>query len=379
MKIAIGSVTYPLLNGVTTSIDLSTDGLTKAGHEVIIISPTYGGGRVRPEHRPVSTSLASRLILHAFGKKERLFSFRARREISLLLEDFSPDICWLHTVSWKQNAFEKVMLESPCKKVLTYHTMVEDYGVAYAGKLGGLIMRERSRELANMMDAVIVPSRVVGKRLLAYGVTRPITVIPTGITIPDKGYNKAELAARFHFLPDNLLLLYVGRVSKEKNISALLRATQAINRRRPATLLLVGPGDIEDTEKLAEQLGIGQQVVCVGPLAKEDTQKIYTGADIFLFASQTETQGLVIGEAMLAGIPIVATRSPIQPEVYPDETAVVVNKDEQLSKAVLDLIQDFAKVKRLRKVAKQFVQSNFSVDIMIKRQELLFQELTAKT
>jgi len=378
MRIAIGSVTYPLLNGVTTSIDLSVDGLVKAGHQVIIVSPTYGQGRVRPEHRPASTSLVSRLLLHAFGKKERLFSLKAYREIGSLLVSFSPEICWLHTVSWAENAFEKAMLASPAKKVLTYHTMVEDYGRVYAGKLGGSVMKVRSRDLANQMDAVIVPSRVIGKRLLSYGVTRPISIIPTGVTIPDKGYNKAELAVRFHFLPDCLLLLYVGRVSKEKNIFALLWAVKTVNQQRPATLLLVGPGDIEHTEKLAEQLGISRQVICAGPLAKEDTQKIYAGADIFLFASQTETQGLVIGEAMLSGTPVVATKSPIQPEVYPEGVATVVDKDEQLGKAVLELAKDTAKTKQIRQVGKQFVRSNFSVKNMTERQILLFSNLFKK-
>ena len=116
-------------------------------------------------------------------------------------------------------------------------------------------------------------------------------------------------------------------------------------------------------------------MICSGALPKEDTQKIYGAADAFVFASQTETQGLVIGEAMLAGTPVVALYSPIQPEIYPDHVAVVVHDPRQFANSVKELLADDSGRKILTTTAKKFVEDNFSIDGMITKQLALFERL----
>ena len=377
MKIIIGSVTYPLANGVTTSINTSVDGFISAGHKVAIIAPRYDGfGKVRPEHYPVTSSEIGRWFMSALHKKERLFSvISAGEEIEKIVENFQPDAFWLHTLTWAPNAFEKAMLKSDQPSVLTYHTLVEDYGRAYAGEIGAWRMRTRSRDVANEMDAVIVPSSVIAKRLSLYGVRKSIDVIPTGIDIPKTSHAKSEIARRFHFSADATLLLYVGRVSREKNIAKLIQMTQPLLQDQKTVLLLVGPGDLVETQDQAQKWGVGRQVICAGALPKEDTQKIYGAADAFVFASQTETQGLVIGEAMLAGTPVVALYSPIQPEIYPDHVAVVVHDPRQFANSVKEILADEPGRKILTSTAKKFVETNFSIDGMITKQIALFERL----
>ncbi|MCR4278084.1 MAG: glycosyltransferase [Candidatus Berkelbacteria bacterium] len=377
MKIIIGSVTYPLANGVTTSINTSVDGFVAAGHKVVIVAPRYDGlGKIRPEHFPVSSSEIGRWFMSALHKKERLFSVTsAGEEIEKIVQDFKPDAFWLHTLTWAPNAFEKAMLKSDRPNVLTYHTLVEDYGRAYAGEIGAWRMRTRSRDVASIMDAVIVPSQVIAKRLSLYGVRKNMDVIPTGIHIPETAYTKREIAERFHFPADTNLLLYVGRVSREKNIVKLIQMTQPLLQDQKTVLLLVGPGDLVETQDQAEKWGVARQVICSGALPKEDTQKIYGAADAFVFASQTETQGLVIGEAMLAGTPVVALYSPIQPEVYPDNVAVVVHDPRQFANSVKELLANESHQKILTTKAKEFVEDNFSINGMITKQIALFERL----
>ena len=377
MKIVIGSMTYPLANGVTTSINTSVDGFVRAGHKVAIIAPRYDDlGKVRPEHHPVTSSEIGRWFLSALHKKERFFSASsATEEIKKIVEDFRPDAYWLHTVTWAPNAFERIMQQSNKPNVLTYHTLIEDYGRAYAGEIGAWKMRTRSRNVANEMDAVIVPSEVIAKRLSLYGVRKSVDVIPTGISIPNKSYSKKEIAERFHFSVDSKVLLYVGRVSREKNIRKLLQLTQPLLQEKKTVLLLVGPGDLIETKDRAKMWGIDRQVVCTGALPKEDTQKIYGAADCFVFTSQTETQGLVIGEAMMANLPVVALYSPIQPEVYPDNTAVVVHDPRQFSNSIRLIILDSPRRKLMTTQAKKFVEKNFSIEGMISKQIALFERL----
>lgn len=377
MNILIGSVTYPLANGVTTSINTSVDGFLAAGHKVAIIAPRYDDiGKARPEHHPITSSEIGRWFMSALHKKERLFSVTsAGEEIEKIVEDFQPDAFWLHTLTWAPNAFEKAMQKSDQPSVLTYHTLVEDYGRAYAGEIGAWRMRTRSRDVASEMDAVIVPSSVIAKRLSLYGVRKDMDVIPTGIHIPKTSYTKTEIAERFHFPADATLLLYVGRVSREKNITKLIQMTQPLLQDQKTVLMLVGPGDLVETQTQAQKWGVGRQVICAGALPKEDAQKIYGAADAFVFASQTETQGLVIGEAMLAETPVVALYSPIQPEIYPDHVAVVVHDQRQFANSVKEILADDAGRKILTTTAKKFVETNFSIDGMITKQLALFERL----
>lgn len=377
MNILVGSMTYPLANGVTTSINTSVDGFLAHGHKIAIVAPRYDSlGKVRPEHLPVASSKIGHWFLSALHKKERFFSATsAAEEIGKIIADFEPDAFWLHTLTWSSNTFERAMIKSAVPKVLTYHTLVEDYGRAYAGEVGAWRMRNRSKEVANKMDMVIVPSQVIGHRLQIYGVKTPSVVIPTGITIPDTPYTKAELSIRFHFPATAKILLYVGRVSREKNIIKLLSLCQPLLQDKSSILLLVGPGDILETEDQAKQFGVGDRVFCTGALPKEDTQKIYGAADAFVFASQTETQGLVIGEAMLANLPVVALYSPVQPEVYPDEVAIVVRNERHFAQMVRDVWANDKERQRLTTAAKSFVKKNFSIEGMLSKQLELFEGL----
>ncbi|OGD64292.1 hypothetical protein A3A71_03940 [Candidatus Berkelbacteria bacterium RIFCSPLOWO2_01_FULL_50_28] len=375
MKILVGSLTYPLANGVTTSINTSVDGFVRAGHEIAIVAPRYAMGQVRPEHHPIVASPISRWFLSAMHKKERMFGAAAAGEFADLISRFEPDAFWLHTLTWSENAFERLMKRSKKARVLTYHTMVEEYGRLYAGEAGARVMAHRSKTVANAMNAVITPSKVIAKRLAAYGVKKQIYVIPTGISMPSNNFSRLELAARFHFSPASKILLYVGRVSKEKNITKLLTMCAPVLRQKTAVLLLVGPGDLDEAMADAKSLGVENQVICTGPLPKEDTQRIYGGSDAFVFASQTETQGLVIGEAMLAGTPVVALDSPIQPEVYPDSLAVVVRDENKYAVELEDALANESAKKRFAVKAKKFVEDNFSIKLMLNRQISVFEKL----
>jgi len=376
MRILIGSLTYPLRNGVTASINVSADGFLAAGHEIRIIAPDYGLGRARPEHCPVPHSIVGQFLLSLLAredKDERMFAWNAPSHIRRLVRQFEPDAFWLHTVTWAPNAFERVMLASPKAKVLTYHTAVEIYGRIYAGELGARQMISRAKSLANRVDRVITPSAMIAKTLISYGIRTPISVIPTGLNSPPKSYSKAELAKRFDFAADRPLLLYVGRVTREKNIKSLFAMLNDLRRlKTEATLLLVGPGDLELVEQDAGGHKVADLTVFTGALPRADAQACYGGADAFVFASKTETQGLVISEAMLSGTPVVALDSPIRDEVYPEQIAKVVGNEAEFARAVREVIQDKKLRERLVKAARAYTRERFSIEQMIAKQISLF-------
>ncbi len=380
LRLLVSSLTYPLPNGVTASINTAVDGLLKNDYYIKIVAPDYKTGTVRPEHETVPSSLiAHAAVKKLFGKEERVFRPTSSKKISAIENDFDPDIYWLHTVTFAPNVFERHMLKSKKGKVLFYHTLVEEYGRLYAGKIGAAVMRKRTKELCNKVDAVMTPSMMMKERLLECGVKTPVSIIPTGIDAPPKSFTKKEIRSRFNIPEKAKILLYLGRMSKEKNLEPLLHMMVELKKRNyNAVLLFVGPGDIAEVNEEAKEMKIDDVVICSGPLKREDAQMVYGACDAFVFTSQTETQGLVIGEAMLADLPVVALTSPIQKEVYPRGKAVVITKEDKLADAVVNILDNKKEREKMVKDAKEFVLKKFSREEMTRKQMKVFEEVYKK-
>ncbi|MCZ7654036.1 MAG: glycosyltransferase [Rhodocyclaceae bacterium] len=196
----------------------------------------------------------------------------------------------------------------------TYHTLFEEYLHHYAPFLParGLraLARHLSRRQCNALDGVVVPSAAMHSRLSDYGVKRPIHVLPTGIPLARfAGGDRARFRASHGIAPGRPVALFVGRVAHEKNIGFLLEmAAQAVMRRPDLLLLIAGEGPaLPALRAQAARLGLGDAVRFTGYLDRHrDLPDCYAAADVFVFASRTETQGPVLLEAMAVGLPVVA-------------------------------------------------------------------------
>jgi 1,2-diacylglycerol 3-alpha-glucosyltransferase len=199
--------------------------------------------------------------------------------------------------------------------VATCHTYFEDYLHHYLpmlpGFAGAWLARAVMTQQLNAVDAVVSPSEQVRQRLLEYGVLRPIHVIPTGMTedrfVPGNG---ARFRAQYGIAPARPLVMNVGRVAHEKNLGFLLRMfVQVLRIERDALLVIAGEGPARKSlEQEARRLGIATSTRFVGNLDRErGLNDCYAAADAFVFASRTETQGLVLLEAMAQSRPVVST------------------------------------------------------------------------
>lgn len=172
------------------------------------------------------------------------------------------------------------------------------------------VARSLSRRQCNAVDAVIAPSQPMLEALRGYGVKSEAEVIPTGLQehsfVPGDG---AAFRSRYGILPDRPVLLYVGRVAHEKNIGFLLRMVGQVKHVHPDILLVIageGPA-MERLRREAAALSLQDNVMFIGYLdRKTQLNDCYRMADVFVFASTTETQGLVLLEAMAQGVPVVA-------------------------------------------------------------------------
>jgi glycosyltransferase involved in cell wall biosynthesis len=233
------------------------------------------------------------------------------------LADLAPrkfDVVHIHTPFLAHYAGLKFARQHGIPVVATYHTLFEEYLHHYVPllprKITGGMARRFSRSQCNQLDAVIAPSQAMQAALRAYGINSRIEVLPTGL--PAERFQAGDGSAfrRRHGLDLNQpLLLFVGRAAHEKNIGFLLEMMLELRKLRPDTLLLIaGEGPAEGSLRAqAARLGLNESVRFLGYFDRGgELQDCYSAADVFVFSSVTETQGLVLLEAMAQGVPVVA-------------------------------------------------------------------------
>jgi len=198
--------------------------------------------------------------------------------------------------------------------IATYHTLFKEYLQHYAPFVPAAWLRSMARRFSraqcNALNAVIVPSQAIHQRLSDYGVTSPLHILPTGIPLGYfAGSGRQAFRQRHGIDQQRPVALYVGRVAQEKNIGFLLDAVDLARQALPAMLLLIageGPA-LGSLRASVARRGLSANVQFLGYLdRRSELPYCYAAADVFVFASRTETQGLVLLEAMAAGLPVVA-------------------------------------------------------------------------
>ncbi len=220
------------------------------------------------------------------------------------------------------------------------------------------------RWLAQRCQGVIAPSEKVKERFASQGVTRPISVIPTGIRGEDfqNGTPRPELE------PGDEVCLYMGRLAHEKSLDVLIRVFAQVHEKRPQTRFwLVGDGPARGAlEAQVAEAGLTGAVTFFGFVDRSTLKDFLASAKLFLFASQTETQGLVLLEAQAGGVPVVAVRaSGVDEAVAQDETGYMVEPGDEtaLTERTLELL-DSPNRYRSFSAAAQVWSSKFSIEQM---------------
>ena len=306
----------PILNGVSISLDGLVRRLRARGCSVHLFTSAYPGHRdVDPNvHRFLSlrTPLAPHypLAVPPFYPFVRAF----RQQPFDLVHTHTPWTVGFVGLRWAESHGIPV--------VSTYHTHYEKYA-HYVPLLPQPYVRYRiarhTHYYYNQVQAVVTPSEASAAHLQRHQVRTPVHVIPTGIPAARELQRAAERAA-LGIDPDAQILLYVGRLAAEKNIATLVDAMPTVFRRFPhAHLWIVGDGDARpDIRRHIQRLGIGDRVRMWGALPRAEVDRYYAASDLFVFPSLTETQGLVVMEAMSYGLPVVVANGGGAPEPVED-------------------------------------------------------------
>jgi 1,2-diacylglycerol 3-alpha-glucosyltransferase len=305
----ISDVYFPRVNGVSTSVRTFTEQLQLLGHHVYLIAPDYG---VETVDEAWINRVPARSIY--FDPEDKLMKYREVLKLLPVLREKKFDLVHIHTPFIAHYAGLKLAKLLDVPVVETYHTFFEDYLHHYlpwipTSAARGLA-RKISRNQCNQVDAIVAPSKPMLKVLRSYGVNAKAEVIATGLQASSFADADGDVfRQKYGIALKRPMLLYVGRVAHEKNIGFLLEVAQKLVQKTPEVLLVItGEGPAEATlHAQVKMLGIEKNVKFIGYLDRNtELNACYKSADVFVFASKSETQGLVLLEAMAQGTPVVA-------------------------------------------------------------------------
>lgn len=343
MNIGIFTDTYfPQISGVATSIKTLKDALEKQGHNVFIFTTTDP----HVQKGAVEANVFRFSSVPFISFTDRRVAFRGFFEATKVAREVKLDIVHTQTEFALGMIGKYVAHQLKIPAIHTYHTMYEDY-LHYV--LNGHLLRPyHVKQFTNVylknMDGVIAPSERVEKLLKRYKVTIPMKVIPTGVDI--ESLNQPITNDVRHDLgiePDAQVLLTLSRIAGEKKINRILNVLPEIVDEFPkACLVIAGDGpDLEVLQEQVERLTLEDNVIFAGDVPHEDVGSFYKMADLFVSASDTETQGLTYIEALASGTRCVVYDTDYTERVFDDKCfGEVFTRPSEMRDEILDYLRE---------------------------------------
>jgi glycosyltransferase involved in cell wall biosynthesis len=299
----------PFVGGVARSVVAFTEECRKAGHRVVVVAPVFDG-------MPLEEQDVIRIpALQDFNGSDFSLALPVPGILSAPLEEYRPDIVHSHHPHLLGNTAVRIACRLGRPLVFTHHTMYEHY--LHYVPTGASRLREFVIALVtgycNLCDCVIAPSPSVAGILRERGVQTPIEVLPTGVDVDRFAAGHGPAFRRSHRIPQKALVAgYVGRLAPEKNLAFLAEAVSTyIGQTRCGHFLVVGSGSsAQEIRAIFLRDGRRRRLHLLGSLGGQDLVDAYHAMDVFVFASHSETQGMVLTEAMAAGKPVVALDAP---------------------------------------------------------------------
>jgi 1,2-diacylglycerol 3-alpha-glucosyltransferase len=362
MRVALFTNNYlPFRGGVTTSVETLRQGLDILGHQAWVFAPAARSPVLDPPwvfrypSIPAPTYPGFALALP--------FSPRLTRTARAL----DPDIVHAQHPFLLGPAARRLARRHRRPLVFTYHTRYEKYAhyVPLPERFVAALAVRLSCRFADSADLVIAPSTRIATMLRIRGVTAPVAVVPTGVPLdlfsPGDG---CQARRRLGIPAEAPLCLYVGRLDREKSVDRIIDAFGSVADALPdARLLLVGQGTHEAAARSrAAASPAGGHIHFHEAVPREALQAFYRAADLFLFTSETETQGLVLAEAHGCGLPAVAVRASGVDEVVQDGETGLLTKAEprELADAAICLLLDPERRRAMGRAARAIAERHFS-------------------
>jgi 1,2-diacylglycerol 3-alpha-glucosyltransferase len=376
MRIGLFTDAYlPQVNGVATTVEELKNSLLKKDHKIFVISSQYP--KYKDKDKNVLRLKSVKLWKNPELRVSYMFPDRIFQQVLMLNVDI------IHGFSGGAVPSLGLTLAKIKRKpyVFTYNTRWNKY-THYI--LNGKIIRPKAMErmariYCNVCDHIVAPAAYVKEELISFGVKKPITVIPNGVnTTKFKPAKNNDLKEKLGLKKNDQIILCVARLAKEKSLDFLIKTFAEFTKTNSnAYFVIVGDGpEKENLKKLINKLKINKRIILIGCVKYADIPQVYNGADVFIFASQTETEGMVVLEAMSSGLPVLAVKDRVFEQfIESGKDGILVEKDEtefnqNLGKLLKDRKLRLTIGKNTRAKAEQF-----SLDEIAQKFENLYKQL----
>jgi len=351
------------VNGVATSVKNLKAGLLQAGNEVRVLTLS---GDIH-SRKDGDTYYISSMSAGAVYPNARLKLLMPSYELAQDILDWKPDVVHSQCIFSTFYLAREIAYTCKIPLVNTYHTVYEDFTHYFCPSraVGKEIVKLYSKMILMDTQAVIVPTEKIRTMLRGYEVEQPIYVIPSAIDTERYQSSQLEpretIRAELGIRSDECILIYVGRLAKEKNIEELFHFLKKCSPEQ--RLLLVGGGpDQPRLEQLAQELGIWERIIFTGLIPPQQIQNYYQAGDIFVSASTSETQGLTYMEAMASALPLLCRADECLDGVIQNGVNGLVYRNEQeFLERLKQLREDFAFRNQLGILARQSVEKRYSI------------------
>lgn len=377
MKIGIFTdIYYPYLNGVTIAVDNLIKELRKKGHTVYLFAPRIKGYKDTDPN--IFRLSSSRLIFSA--PEIRLPIPFPNKNLRKVFE-LDLDIIHAHGAGVFSLFGNQIARIKGIPFTLTFHTLLEEYmHYLFKGKIfkQGAAIRA-SRMFGNITEEIIAPSEKMKEILLSYRIKKPITVIPSGVNASVFDISKATFLQKKLHLPEKAsIILAVGRLGKEKNFAFIIKMFKKLAEEETAShLVFVGEG--VEKEKLIKLSGdlIGKRIHFAGRINVKDMPLVYASAEIYVFTSTTETQGLCVLEAAAAGLPLVLINDPAYKDMIIDGVnGFSLPKDPKIfAEKLKQLLKDKKLASKFGSNSKEIIRKNFNSELLAEKMIAYYQKI----
>lgn len=309
MNICMMTNTYlPHVGGVARSVSTFAEEYQRRRHKVLVVAPEFEG---KPLPKRAEAMVERVPAIQNFNGSDFSVRLPIATVLSPRLDAFPADIVHAHHPFLLGDTALRIAASKNVPVIFTHHTRYEDYThyVPFASPALREFAINLSTQFANLCDGVIAPSDSIAKLIKGRGVEVPIKVVPTGIDVEAFAKGHRDRFRRKHRIAEKTFVIgHVGRLAPEKNLEYLAEAVALFLKTAPdAIFLVVGGGPSEDILKQTfERHGVSEKLILAGKHTGSNLCAAYRAMDVFAFTSKSETQGMVVAEAMAAGLPVVA-------------------------------------------------------------------------
>lgn len=378
MNIGIFTNNYlPNPYGVTGSVESFRKQFERKGHNVYIFAPQWKGYKDENPNACPPLAAPSGVSGRVFRYPSVDIKFKFRfplavpysRKMDKIISDLNLDIIHSQHPALMGTSAMKWAKKKNIPLVFTWHTLYDQYTnfvPLIPDKLTAKWIIRKAAKYANACDQIIIPTESLKNIIKNWGVVNEnIKAIPTGIEEEIyKNPDRSLVRNKYGINEDETLLLSISRLTKEKNVRFLLRAvSEILKSKSKVKFLIAGEGYlVPELKKIVRRNSIEDKVIFAGIVNKKEIKDYYAAGDIFVYASKSETQGMIISEAMYSGLPIVAVRATgIQDLVEDRVNGYLVFEDKKdLINATNKLIDDIELRKKFSEESSRIAREKYT-------------------